>query len=228
MKTTILTVAALMTFAAGTAKAQDYAVYYPYWGGSFQPHHASTVYESWRRGEADFIRAVGQYNLLTSQARIAYEEARSMYIDNSVKGLEARYERKRINAEYRASVKRPRATTEEMARFAAANDPKRISAHELNPVTGEITWPAALQGEEFAECREAMETIFANRGAIDFGVRSEAHADANLVAEQMTQILRSQINDMDGGQWIAAKNFVASLAHETRFAPVGAVAQNVQ
>lgn len=226
MKTTILTVAAVMIFAIGSANAQDYAVYYPWWAGRNQPHHASTVYESWRRGEADYIRAAGEYYLLKAQAHKHFEEARSMYIDNSVKSLQARYELKRINAEYRESVKRPRATTEEMVRFAASNDPQRIPAHELNPVTGEIHWPAALLGEEFAECRQAMETIFANRGAVDFGARSPSHVHANLVAKQMTAVLSSQIKHLESGDWIDAKKFIASLAHETRFAPLGAVAQN--
>lgn len=228
MKTTILTVAALMTLAASSAQAQSYGYAYPWWAGRYQPHYSSTWQEGIQRGHADVIRAWGEWNYLTGQGRVFNEEARRKYIENSVAALQARYERKRINAEYRESVKPPRATKDEMVRFAAMNDPKRISAHELNPVTGEIHWPAALLGQEFAECREAMDDIFANRGPVDFGARSETHADACLVAEQMTNILRSQIDDMDNGQWIAAKKFIASLAHETRFAPIGGVAQNVQ
>ena len=57
---------------------------------------ASTAHESFLRGRADVIRATGEYKLLVAEALRSYEEARSRRLDNDVKELATRQERRRM------------------------------------------------------------------------------------------------------------------------------------
>ena len=57
---------------------------------------ASTAHESILRGRADVIRASGEHALLVAEALRSYEEAKSRYLDNEVKRLAVRQERRRM------------------------------------------------------------------------------------------------------------------------------------
>ncbi|MCA9024778.1 MAG: hypothetical protein KDA86_06160 [Planctomycetaceae bacterium] len=57
---------------------------------------ASTAHESILRGRADVIRAQGEQALLIAEALRSYEEAKSRFLDNEVKRLAVRQERRRM------------------------------------------------------------------------------------------------------------------------------------
>lgn len=78
------------TFAAGVAPVVGVH-------GDFRTGAAaSTAHESILRGRADVIRAQGENALLVAEALRSFEEAKSRFLDNEVKRLAVRQERRRM------------------------------------------------------------------------------------------------------------------------------------
>ncbi len=96
---------------------------------------ASTAHESINRGRADLLRAHGEHALLTAEALRSYEEAKSRFLDNEVKRLAVRQERRRMglaeqhmrHAEYQAR----RETTMALNRAAREMQATHIPAGEI-------------------------------------------------------------------------------------------------
>ncbi|MGE4003074.1 MAG: hypothetical protein AB7I48_23025, partial [Planctomycetaceae bacterium] len=74
-------------------------------GGFYGPAFfggGSTAHESILRGRADVIRAQGEAALMTAEAARSFEEAKSRFLDNEVKRLAVRQERRRLGIAERA------------------------------------------------------------------------------------------------------------------------------
>lgn len=74
-------------------------------GGYYGPVRfgaATTAHESINRGRADLLRAQGENALLNAEAARSREEAKSRFLDNEVKRLAVRHERKRLGIAERA------------------------------------------------------------------------------------------------------------------------------
>ena len=136
------------------------------WGGPFASnHHSSTLAEGVQRGAADVVRSAGMANLMNSEAAKNYEDARSKYLDNRLKGTKTYFEMRRYNKEYRQAEKGPRPTSEQLFRLAKEATPKSLAPTELDPVTGKIAWPTALQDDAFAKYRQNLEELYAIRAS---------------------------------------------------------------
>src|SRR5262249_12952924 len=135
-----------------------YSPYGVYGGG-----HASTAAEGYANGVGNVMQSAGIYNLQTSEAAINVEQARSMNIDNNLKGTQTYFEMRKINTAARKAEAPPGLTTEDSWRIAQSNLPKRMSAMELDPVTGKIYWPMMLQAPQFEPYRTQLDKLFLQR-----------------------------------------------------------------
>jgi hypothetical protein len=160
-------------------------------------------------------RAAGAYNLLSSQARIARAEARRYELENKLRATELYFKLRLMNREYRALLRGPRPTVEDLKRYAAAGRPERLSPSELDSVTGEISWPVLLRDDRYADYRAELETLFVERAASSqlstftyFAIQRTTRAFLNEL-EQRVRL----VPQMD---YIAAKRFIQSLAYEAR------------
>ena len=204
--------AALGLFAvllmASSANAQNF------WGADYWQPRASTVGESHARGLADVTRAAGQANLLNSKAAQEYEKARSLYLDNRLKGTNYFFEMRRVNKQARAE-ENPKPSTEQVYRLASMRAPKRLSTQEVAH-SGEISWPKLLQLDEFEKSREELESAFADRAK-----NGQADVKSYLAIQQTTQtmeaMLKSMIRDVPPMDYTTAKSFLGRLANEARF-----------
>lgn len=180
------------------------------WGGS---HHASTAEEGMARGMADLTRSAGMANLLNSEATINMQTATRMNMENRVFGTEAYFDRRRINREAREANRRPQASQDDLARFARARAPSRLSASELDPFTGQIVWPPILQQEIYAEYREALESLFAER-AISGHLDMQQRTDIRQLTNEMQQTLRNRIRDYPPQEYMQTRTFIEGLGVE--------------
>jgi hypothetical protein len=182
-----------------------------WWGGGY---HASTVEEGVQRGFADVVRSAGAANLMNSMATKNLEDARQKYIENRLQSTETFFEMRRVNREAR-DANRPRPLSmEQYVRLARMQAPDRLSVSQLDPLTGQITWPSVLMIDAFKEDREKIEGLFRERasGANTFPEIDEA-CQALVAKVRMSTSLFPQPND-----FIRARNFAESLAHELRVA----------
>jgi hypothetical protein len=187
--------------------------------GSSYPFRASTPGESFARGRADVIRAQGQFNLLTSEAAINAQEARSRAIVNSQEAVKAYFNRRQLNRDYRQSLRGPRPTREDFERYARAKRPAPLSPSELNTLTGQVAWPVLLKADHFTPQRTRMEELLdrwavsRHLGAVgNFG--TEEHLAVREMTDHLQEELRKQVRNLPPQDYVAAKRFLRSLEYQ--------------
>jgi hypothetical protein len=211
MMTAVLVVGAT---AVGFGQA-FYGGYGIYGGG-----HASTAAEGFQRGFADVVRSAGQYNLLTSEAAINYEEARSKHLDNRLKATETYFEMRRINKSYRDSQRKARPSNEQLQRIAAMGRPDRLAPTELDPVSGTINWPLILRDEAYRSLTAKLQDQFAQRAERSGVIGHEAYQAIQQTVDEGLALLRSNAESYRPNDYLQAKKFLESLATEARY-PIG-------
>ncbi len=215
MKTaTFLTAVLFATVFAGVANAQQPIVHPGHWY-----HHASTYEEGIQRGRADVIRSWGEYNYNTSLARINNEQARSAALDNRYKGVETYFAVKEVNREARAAARAPRATQQELVRYAKSRAPKRLDGRQFEESIGKVVWPTALDGEQFAAQRAEIDRLMSDRTLGEAGLGTQNHQQVKALTVAMQTTLKSQIREMSPSDYVLAKKFLTSLEYEAQFVP---------
>jgi hypothetical protein len=196
------------------------------WSESSQVHaqvvynNASTVGESWAKGLSDVISSQGNYNLSTSQAAINMEKVRTEDIKNAKLSTDTYFQMRKDNKAFREWERGPKPTMEDLARYAAMGRPKRLSPAEFDYVTGKITWPKLLQQTSFNEERTSLDTLFVKRAQAG-GITFDEQMDIRQGTNSMLSKLAAQIRDLPANYYMAAKNFIQSLAYEAQLPPHG-------
>lgn len=186
-------------------------------GGGY-PFKASTPAESFARGRADVIRAQGEFNRMTSEAAINWEEAKARAIVNAQDYVDAYFKMRQANRDYRANERGPRPTQEDLERYAAMNRPTPLSPSELDELTGRVNWPILLRDEQFTSLRTELEELLdrwavaRNLGQLDrFGTKQ--HLAVRETTDRMEEVLRANIRDLPPQDYTAAKRFLQSLEY---------------
>lgn len=226
----VATFAALLSLAATSGFAQSYSGSgsasfvpgTPVVGSGYPLSHgfgSSTAFEGFARGKAEVIRAAGEFNYNTSLALINREVARSRALDNRAKYAQNFFELREANQAFRQQARIPRPNPEQLARIAHEAAPKRLAAHQLEPVRGTLQWPAVLTSDYFAGGRELIDQVLADRtSGRPANVLAVTHS-----AQQMQDVLKSLVAAIPPRDYIEAKRFLKSVSYEVQFAPAGSV-----
>jgi len=194
----------LLFASARLVQAQAFPAYGQY-------HHASTAEEGIQRGMADVIRSAGYANLKNSEAAKNYEDARSKALDNRIKSTQTYFEMRRMNRQYRAAEAGPKPTQEELLRYAAARRPSQLSAHDIDPLTGDIDWPKALREPEYAKYTKTLEDMFRYKAQQHGDLTYRQQASVREVANGLASELKRNIKIYPPQAYVDAKNFVDAL-----------------
>jgi len=184
---------------------------YGYGSGYYPGFGVGTAYSSALFGQAELLRGAGEYNLLTSQAMINGEHARSLNMDNQQKYVATYFEKRRIHDEALAAEKEARLARAAANRAKLAAAPAHPVAVTVVKVDGEIQWPAGLLTDTFTTEREQLATLLTEEPSGE----SRQMIDG-LVETMRTKLLvvlhGKQIKTMD---YLDAKKFLASLENES-------------
>jgi hypothetical protein len=174
----------------------------------------STVGGDIARSQAEFVRAAGEYNLNTSKGMINMQTAKSMEIENRLRWTETFFEMRRVNRTARALEAGPRPTMEQVVRYARMQAPRRLSSLELDPITGDISWPVVLQDSPYIENRAFLEEQFRMRaksgGSFDYAQFDTVEA----AFENFKANLLTNVSKYSGRRYGEARNFLDSLKLE--------------
>lgn len=186
--------------------------HYPDYGYGY---HSSTAGEGYLRGYGAAIRGLGEFRVLNSISKRHDEEAKSRRLDNELKYAETYFAKRRLNAEQVRELYGPRPTAAQVAAYSAARQPERLTAAQVSLTGGTIFWPAALEGAAFEEWRLIIEDLFMARqnGHVTAGNSQEIQE----VAAAMQSQLKEQIGEHSPMQYVEAKQFLDSVAYESRF-----------
>ncbi len=202
----------LVLGAAAVAEAQSYG------GASYGGYgpltlRATTPAESFARGIADLVRSGGQASLWTSEAALNVAEARRYEMANRQQFIETYYAVRRMVRQYQAAELGPRMSPEDIARYARAAGPQRLSPGQFSPITGGVSWPILLRTEAFAGYRASLEGLFAHRAAA-----GEISTGDYLRIRQMTAAMKGELKQhvrrLPPGDYVLAKRFLNGLAYE--------------
>ncbi len=222
MKGFALLAAALVTAAMAMVYAQDQPRRQPqvvspssggYYGGGYPVYsHSSTAAEGAMRGLSDVVRSQGQANLDNSAAAINYSVARSNELENQKQYTETYFAKKEMNRRARAAARRPRATMEDLVRYAQVGKPKPLSPSELDTVTGAIHWPVLLKTEPFERDATKLQKVFSYRAQGEAISQSE-YREVRQVTKRMLADLKGQIREVTPTEYTTSKRFLQSLAY---------------
>ncbi len=180
---------------------------------------ASTAAESFLRGRAAVIEALGNYNLRDSQAEILREHARACDRENNLKQTEALFAQKKMWSDARIQERKDREARSADGRKLLAErrtttyrQVYQLSASELNLKTGAICWPIVLQDDKFREKRARLEELF--RQHVGYGAPQVNMAqEIERSVDQWGRALRNEVGSMPREDFLAAEKFLLGLKY---------------
>lgn len=165
-------------------------------------------------GMSQVIRAQGEYNELTTRAYINYEEARSKYIANRRQWTDAYFAMREQNRVYRAEKLARARHSPEAIEAASHTAPEPLSAESYDPVSGTLLWPDILQTDEYAGPRGRIDQLLQVHSQTS-GVGTDSLALSES-AQEMIEILKSNIHDLPTHAYIDARRFLDRLLYTVR------------
>jgi len=206
---------------SGVASAQGIgmpgAAFMGYGGGSGDyGYHSSTLEEGWLRGLGALTVSEGQANYYNSLAAVNGEEAYSRYVQNRKNATDAYFYMRQSNRASREAQRDVRLTPDQYVALAKKGAPANLSQQQYERTLGRIEWPAVLAGTEFAVEREALDRAFRARSPGDSGAASAFYGNVRQLTDSFQAKLKNKINELDATQYMAAKNFLRSLAYESQ------------
>jgi hypothetical protein len=152
---------------------------------------ASTAGEGYANGISNIIASQGQKNLNDSQARINNQDAYSKAIDNSVKSVNAYWEKKDI---YDARVQQQLAKTDQRRNFYLQNHGlTSLTPEEFDRTTGKIVWPKVLEQSQYNPYRSTIDKLFKQR-AYAGALTGDEYMEAISASKEWRQLLGTQKN----------------------------------
>jgi len=193
--------------------------WYGGWGGwGYGGYHSSTIAEGYLRGTGDLVQSWGQYNLMTSQGRVAAEQARQLALQNDSLAVETYFHNRRVNSEARRAEAGPKLTAVQVERINQSRTPARLTAAQLGH-DGAIGWPAVLEQPKYDGLRSKVSELFASRVSGETAPSLSLYRQVQSVTQSLKALLRDEMPNLSTGDYLAARRFLDSVAHEARFAP---------
>lgn len=160
-----------------------------------------------------------------AQAQMAYAVAqrnheiyRAQRQENRRRQLENRVARRAERDSYEREHPKTHRTAEQIANASRSRLPKRLKSEAYQVGVGKIAWPAALATADFAESRERIDALFAERTSANSGLGSENCNEIREVSDEMHRQLAKRINEMRPDEYVAARKLLDSVRYEARFA----------
>jgi hypothetical protein len=100
---------------------------------------------------------------------------------------------------------------EQYVRLAREQAPEPLTATQLDPLTGTISWPAPLRAPVYDEKRKRIERLFQDR-ATGYVVYGEIHQ----AVQQFLEELKLQVDVLPANDYVDAKKFLDSLVWAAR------------
>jgi hypothetical protein len=169
-----------------------------------------TVYGSMASGMGNLIRAQGAYNQMTAQALVTLEQAKSAAIKNKLEMTQTYYQLRRLNETEHAAQERAKL---ELYATPHENIP-RLTAAQLDPVTGEIKWMPVLLDPDFAAERLQLQNMFLQRAAHDPHV---TNTEVAHVVDAFREKLDAKHDRLTTNDFFAARHFLEALEFESRY-----------
>jgi hypothetical protein len=172
-----------------------------------------TAASAYMNGMSSVIQAEGAYNLMSAQAAIAAQQAESQYLQNRLAATQTYFEMRKMNKQYRDEERAKPMSSEALTHYYEQMKPKRMAATQVDPVTGQISWPVPLQDEAYASYREQLDSFYKLRAEHkDFN-----YNDVRLAAEGMQTEFKKHLDEFAPQDFEKSNRFLEELAVEAHY-----------
>ncbi len=143
--------------------------------------------------------------------RVPATNPAAVAMDNRLRWTETFFEMRRINKAARAREAGPRPTMEQIVTYAQMQRPRNLSSLEVDPVTGDISWPLLLADPIYSEYTRLLQDYFRQR-ADDGRVTNQKQITAvrDMINEFKSELKANSAN-YPAGEYGQARNFLESL-----------------
>lgn len=200
-----LALAAALWTTPDDASAQNYRRGYGGGGG-----RAVTAAQAADYGMASLIRSQAQANLTNAQAAAEYEQARTLYLHNRLEMTKTYFENRALNRSYRQQEEARPVSSEAMAHYYEQAKPPKLAPSQLDPVSGQLTWPHMLTGDAYAPYREQLEAAFKLRAQHQEVNFSDVHSSTGGMHDE----LKKHINELAPQDYETGRKFIDSIEYE--------------
>jgi hypothetical protein len=152
-------------------------------------NNASTAGEGYQRGMASVISASGEASLNASQARINNQDAYSMAIDNSVKSVNAFWEKK-DTYDARQQQEFTKIQSKRSA-YMERHGLGYLTPEEFDRTTGVINWPKILTQADYNQYRGTYDELLKAR-AYNGALTGDQYMQATAASKEWRAMLSKQ------------------------------------
>ena len=150
---------------------------------------ASTAAEGAANGAANVIQAAGQASVNASQARINNEDAYSKAIDNSVKSVNAFWEKKDI---YNERQQKEFAEIQKQREFyLSRHGLTSLTPEEFDRASGTVNWLRVLEQKQYDQYRIVLDKLMKQR-AYNGALTSDEYMEATKANKDWRAMLAKQ------------------------------------
>ena len=182
---------------------------------AFAPNAAAVAAASPNSGVNINIGSQQGSNILdVSKAAINAQTAKAMALDNHLRGIETFFEGRRINKAARALEDGPRPTLEQVIKYSKMRLPRKLTDDQLDPNTGEITWPYVLTDSIYLEEEQVLQGHFHDRVEEGGSIGFEKGEEVNGSVARITDLMKENKSKYESGKHASALNFMESLRYE--------------
>ena len=135
-------------------------------------------------------------------------------LDNRLRGIETFFEGRRINKAARALVDGPRPTLEQVIKYSKMRLPRKLTDDQLDPNTGEITWPYVLTDSIYLEEEQVLQGHFHDRVEEGGSIGFEKGEKVNGSVARITDLMKKNVSKYASGKYGEASSFMESLRYE--------------
>ena len=182
---------------------------------AFAPNAAAVAAASPNRGVNINIGSQQGSNILdVSKAAINAQTAKAMALDNHLRGIETFFEGRRINKAARALEDGPRPTLEQFIKYSKMRLPRKLTDDQLDPNTGEITWPYVLTDSIYLEEEQVLQGHFHDRVEEGGSIGFEKGEEVKGSVTRITDLMKENRSKYESGKYGSARSFMESLRYE--------------
>lgn len=206
-------VVTLCPFAASDASAQ--------WFGGFgnMGYHASTVAEGEGNAISAVTRSKGQYLIDKSKANINNAQADAMVMQNRKQLAYDYFETRSVNKKDRFGDYKDRKkhhTQQALFKYGEEGRPTRLTSSELDPVTGQITWPIVLEAPYFTDYTKPIDDAFVERAETKSRFDYKTYQTVTKDCKKIETELRTQMKDIGTNGYATGREFMKRLKREVQ------------
>jgi len=166
------------------------------------------------QGAAELANAAAQYNLATSAAAVNMTQAQGNELRNRVEQVRTFYALRDAGHAGREAEQAHLGGAKDATARAVAAAPRGLSASQIDPATGTLFWPGALQEAQYDAQRAAVDKCVAKwrkYGGLDSADQRQLRQNIAAMVEGM----KSQIAEIPPQQYSECRSFLQSLLFAT-------------